>query len=66
MSESQQRMIESVDLAVAPGGGAHRGRGRPVVRDMGCVPGRDGSKAAGLMPAVQGNMDDADSGSEDC
>jgi hypothetical protein len=32
---------------------------------MGCVPGRDGSKSADSRPAVQGNVDDADSGGED-
>ncbi len=65
MGESQQRMIKSADPAVAPGRDTQRERGRPVVRDMGCVPGRDGGKAAGSRPAVQGDVDDAGSGSED-
>jgi hypothetical protein len=65
MDESQQRMIEAADPGVAPGGGAHRERGRPAM-GMGCVPRRDGSKAAGSRPAVQGDEDGADSGSEDC
>jgi hypothetical protein len=66
MGESQQQMIESVDPAEAGGGGAHRERGRPVVRDIGCVPVRDGGKAVGSIPAVQGVMGDAISGGEDC
>jgi hypothetical protein len=65
MGESQQWMIEAADPALAPGGGAHRERGRPAMLGMGCVTRRDGSKGAGSRPAVQGDEDGADSGGKD-
>jgi hypothetical protein len=63
--EDRQRMIEAADPAVAPEGGAHGGRSRSTTRNTGCVPRRDGSKATGQRPAVQGEEDSADEDGEE-